>query len=314
MNKEKATTPLEYGFIITKPLQLMVVMAIIEQLPAEIGKELIIVDAFFGAKKIAEKLITSNPKWQSAVFCQNPSSAFKYCRKRQYDSVFLDSDVGFSKNIDLFRLKLSNFKTNIVVYEEGLGSYRTNLYYGPKKLIFSLLGIGVRFGGNWLTSKIYLFQPSEYTNKFRVKVENVIQIKTNISQIIQKYNCEFDKLFELTELKSNLSGKFFDCNCGIYLTSWNLNSDAMSWLRNGKFCRVIKIHPHIKKLDAYVAEQFDAFVSPTIPAEVLITIASDLFERVRVLHHGSSVVRYINIKNVQFEMLDNTKTAIVQES
>lgn len=45
-------------------------------------------------------------KWKSAVFFQDKISAFRYCRGRKYNSVFLDSDVGFRNNIDLIALKL----------------------------------------------------------------------------------------------------------------------------------------------------------------------------------------------------------------
>ena len=306
-SKKKIILSPVYGFIITKPLQLMVVMAIIEQLPDEISKELIVIDAFFGAKKIAEKLTTSNPKWQRTVFFENPSAAFRHCRERRYDSVFLDSDVGFRKNIDLMRLKLSTPKTRIAVYEEGLGSYRQDIYHGAKRGIFALMGVGVYFGGNWLTKEIYLFRPNEYINNFLEKTADVIHIKTFISQLIIKYKTEFDELFELAELKSDLARASSNNVCDIYLTSWSWDGETMKRLMQCDSCRVVKFHPHMKGILVSSEHQFDVSVSPEIPAEILITIASKIFKNVRVLHHGSSVVRYLNLINVNFELMKSNE-------
>ena len=307
MNKQRAIVPPVYGFIITKPLQLMVVMTIIEQLPDEIIKELIVIDAFFGAKKIVEELTISNPKWQRTVFFENSSAAFRHCIKLRYDSLFLDSDVGFRKNIDLIRLKLSTPKTRIAVYEEGLGSYRNDIYYGARKRILSLIGVGVHFGGNWLTKEIYLFQPSDYINNCLEKTVDVILIKMVISQLILKYEIEFDELFKLAELKSYLTDASSNNVCDIYLTSWSWSSEAIKRLKQSDSCRIVKFHPHIKEVILSSEFQFDVSVPPEIPAEILITIASKIFKNVRVLHHGSSVVRYLNLKNVNFELMKSNE-------
>lgn len=307
-NTPKMIDPQSYGFIITKPLQLLVVLSIIEQLPDEVNKELIILDSFSAAKQIADRLTTSNTKWRRAVFFKEFSAGYRYCATQQYDKVFLDTDVGFRQNITLIGMRLKSPRVRIAVFEEGIGSYRSNLYQGIKKTILSLLGVGVNFGGNWLTKEIYLFCPDEYKKKFPTTKVDLIRINTSISALLEKYESIFDDLFNLTELKTKLQDAYSKEVCDIYLTSWHWDQAAINRLKHYSSYKIVKFHPHIKHPTKSVMDNFDLSTSPSVPAEILITIASRLFVKVRVLHHGSSVVRYLARNNVEFILIDSNRT------
>jgi hypothetical protein len=300
MNEKRSSKREICGFVITKPLQLLVVLAIIDQLPGDTISDLIVVDAFFGAKDTSERLADSNPKWRRASFFKNHDAAYKHCKSQKYDRVFIDSDVGLSKNIDLIRIKLSHLKTRICVYEEGLGSYRSDLYYGFKRKLLDFVGAGTRFGGNWLTKEIYLYRPAEYISRFPDSRVEVVQIGTSIADLIHRYEREFRKLFDLVTLQSNL--KNFGSNevCDIYLTSWRWDEDVMRRLQQCESCRIIKFHPHLKENYSLIANSFDVLAQSNIPAEILIASVAAIFKKVRVMHHGSSATRYLNINNVEF--------------
>lgn len=292
-----------YGFIISKPLQLMVCLAIIEQLPNEIPKELIIIDTFFGADKLASKLIKFNEKWQTTIFLKDHAQAFEYCRNRRYKKLFIDSDVGFQKNIDLIKLKIFSINTKISVYEEGMGSYRNEMYHGIKKKILPMLGCSIYFGNNWLTKEIYLFKPDFYYQivpHTRVKAQKII---INIPQLLQKYAHKFDILFDVIELRSKLLKAHSKKSCTIYLSSWSWDTEKMKRAVNCDDYRIVKFHPHVKSPPSTVDEDFDLTVSPGIPAEILLLIASQIFDFIHIFHHGSSVDRYIDIKNVDFNKI-----------
>lgn len=306
MKEQDNSAAQAYGFIITKPLQLLVALAIIDQLSDVTTSDLLLVDAFLGAKDITKKLTDSHQKWRRASFFKNHEAAYKHCRRKKYDRVFVDSDVGLRKNIDLIRLKLPTLKTRICVYEEGVGSYRSDLYYGLKKKLLTFVGAGTCFGGNWLTKDIYLYCPSEYTSKFPYGRVSVVQIKISITNLIHKYDHEFDSLFDLGMLRTKLTHFASKEVCDIYLTSWSWDDGAMKRLAASDSCRIVKFHPHIKTIPPLLANGFDVSVPSSIPAELLIAAAAAMFKRVRVMHHGSSVTRYLDIRNVEFIVISLT--------
>lgn len=302
-DKKLAKTDGAYGFIISKPLPLMVSLAIIDQLPTEVVKELIIIDTFFGAEKLASKLIEASTIWRHAIFLKNHVEAFKYCRKRRYEKLFIDSDVGFQKNIDLIKLKICSRNTKVSVYEEGLGSYRNEIYHGIRKKILPMLGCSIYFGNNWLTKEIYLFEPDYYHKNVPHTKVKAQEIKTKLSQFLKNYEREFDNLFDIKELRSNLLIAQSKRSCTIYLSAWYWDAEKMKRPDECNNYRIVKFHPHVKNPPATVDVDFDLTVSPGIPAEILLLIASKIFDRVHVLHHGSSVERYINFKNIEFEKI-----------
>lgn len=295
-----------FAFIVTKPLQLMVVMALNAQLP--LGKKtLLLVDNFFDAEHAFEKLKKTNRAWSSILFFQNVSAAFEYCRKAKHDQLFIDSDVGFRKYLLLFKIKAASWRTVFSVYEEGLGSYRADLYSGVRRLALKISGGAFYFGGCWLTKKIYLYRPDEYKNSIRSNRGKEEKILITIPELLAASARELVFIFGGTEIQDRLRlSENREC-CVIYLSAWTADLEIIAKEHlSGSCFNVLKLHPHFRSDFQHGADNFDLCVVPSMPAEILIAMAANLFDRVEVLHHGSSVERYLTAGNVQYKNITQT--------
>lgn len=292
----------DFGFIVSKPLPLMVCLAIIQQLPKKFAKDLIITNTFYGAEKMADRLSeVAKGRW-SVVFLENHSFAYDYCIKRRYSKVFLDSDVGFQIGLKLLKIKILSRGVDFFVYEEGLGAYRSDMYYGLKKIILQMMGFAVYFGDNRLTKKIFVFNPGEYIKSVPNKGVQVIEIVAKIPDILTQFIDDFNYIFEIDQLLPKLAiGSKSEC-CEIYLTSWVLDDELVNRPPEKDVFRIIKAHPHIRSYVNF--ENFDMSVEPGLPAELLLLNAIKFFKKVIVIHHGSSVERYIKDNNLSYKNLN----------
>lgn len=294
-----------YAFVVTKPLQLMVVMAILEQLPVDIIKDLILVDGFIGAEEVSERIAATSSKWDGVIFLSKVDDVIGYIKLQRYDWIFIDSDVGIRKYLQLLGIKLIRPQTKISVYEEGLGSYRTDIYAGVKKVLLKYTGVGVYFGGCWLTENIYLYVPDEYIKKTAAKKNKTIKILKTIPDLFGEHNKWFASVFGLLEIELALLASPRKNNCIIYLTSWSWDYKTASDLCRLDAYKILKFHPHIREQTKEIIDFFDFSASATVPAEFLVIMASTVFEKVTVYHHGTSVERYLKLKNVQFTKITN---------
>lgn len=292
-----------YGFLITKPLQLMIVLAIIEQLPKLVKKELLIVDYFVGAKEVSQRLATVEILNSSVIFLENDAEAFHLACKKRYAKLFIDSDVGFKRNLTLLNLAIHSKKTILVVYEEGLGTYRNDLYKGIKKKILLLLGCGVNFGGNWFTKELYIYDPKIYlTNIRKIKIE---KIRKSISQLLADKKQLLANIFAADYFFNHLKD-VKKTNCVIYLSGWSVDNACLDMLKNSTKMVYVKLHPHIKN---HTFNEFDYFLVDTyIPAEIVINELSMVYLNVIVVHHGSSVSRYVENENIIYMLVDEFKS------
>lgn len=286
------------GFIITKPLQLLVIFSLFDQLPKQIRKEILIIDLFADARGVCQRLSAIMPEDCTAFFLENEKSAFAQAAQKRYVKIFMDSDVGFVRNLSLMILKLQSPKTILAVYEEGLGTYRNDLYQGLKKSVLSLLGCGVYFGGNWLVRELYLYRPEECANLMH---SEKIKIHKKIQTLLQEDWNKFEFIFDTAGFFDQIERQVNDqSNCTIYISNWHLDRTIVSILRSTVGLVIVKPHPHIKNLEEIKFYESLILAKATVPAEMLIIWASSHFESVSVVHHGSSVVRYIDFDNVVF--------------
>lgn len=301
MNKSIPNPSESCAFIVTKPLQFMVAMSVVENIPKKIEKILIVIDSFFGAQDVAERINNSELGWKNVLFFSKAEEGIRYCTNKGFDSVFLHADLGVKKYFQLLLLKVVKRGVRIAVYEEGLGSYRTDLYSGLKKAVLKFFGIGVFFGDCFLTDDVYLYSPVEYLEKIKPKKNKTIKIKKSISNLILDHQKNFSYIFQISELNS-----LFECVadrsfCVIYLTGWIWEAKILEYFNIDGAYKVLKFHPHIKNLDKEMVEKFDVSVSPSVPAEILITLIANIFQKVDVIHHGSSIERYLSLGNVEFK-------------
>lgn len=290
---------LKYGFVVTKPLQLMVVLTLIQQLEANCRQDILIVHDFAGAKSVHERMKSLCGE-NCRVFCfSNEQLAYKFATAAGYAKLFIDSDVGFQKNLTILKMFFAAPSTRIAVYEEGLGSYRSDLYAGFKKTFLRAMGCGVFFGGNWRTDEIYLYQPEQCRTEISAEK---IKIRTSISALLATEWDFLAAIFGASDYIQDISRHASASKeCVIYLTSWTIDLDKVAMMVAPGRRVLVKPHPHIKEIVTKDwPSQFD--VAPgTIPAEMIISSAARIFEHVSVLHHGSSVDRYLQLKNVDFQ-------------
>jgi hypothetical protein len=280
-----------YGYIITKPLQLMVVLSIIEQEAVKNKKELLIIDYFSDAEQVSMRLSKVISKDCSVLFFKNEKQAFSLAASKKYKKLFVDSDVGFFKNLTLLNLKIKSSKTVLAVYEEGLGTYRVDLYKGIKKIILPFLGCAIYFGGNWLVKELYVFKPGHIKAPINAKI---LEINKEISTLISEDFNKFKYIFDATDFLLKLDAMSACARrCIIYLSNWELNESVMMDLKKNSDFVIVKPHPHINELNISTHFPDLMFAKSAIPAEILILWAIERFASVRVLHHGSSAERYI---------------------
>jgi hypothetical protein len=294
------------AFVITKPLQLLVSLAIIETFSKELTTDLIITNDFCDAESISKRINTHLKKAMKqingVIFFENQTTAYKHLMKSAYDSIYIDSDVGFKRYIEILWIKAKKYKSKISVYEEGLGTYRNDIFKNDgaydfiKKKIFHILGIGYGFGGNFLVNEIYLFNPIEYNSPQNKKII-INKIYYDIPYILNKYTILLAEIFLVASHFTKALNKNINL-CTIYLSNWTMDEAAISKISKISDLLLVKPHPHIKtKLD-HVPKTI--FIDQSIPAEILIDVACDFYEKVIVYHHGSSVPRYANYENIEY--------------
>lgn len=290
----------QYGFIVTKPLQLMVVMAIFEQLDDGVVKHILLVDNFAGAHEVYLRLRESQrPHWVIHYFPKE-KEAYAFSNSLRFDKLFIDSDVGFRQHLTLAKMALWCPNTVLAVYEEGLGSYRSDLYTGARAAILRSMGCGIFFGGNRQTKEFYLFEPEQCTNPVPSKK---IKIVCSIARLISKNRAFLETAFgSFDTLPALLQAKKSN-ECLIYLSSWTIDTDRIEQLCHGDRTVIIKPHPHIKVMDL-ANWSARCYIAPAgLPAEIVIETVAAKFDKVIVLHHGSSVDRYLKLSNVRFELV-----------
>lgn len=282
------------AFIVTKPLQLLVALAIIKQLNVQEKTYLIIVDSFYNAKLVYERIRSADWEFSetSVEFFQSLDGAYHFAGECGAKSLFIDADVGVRKYFTLLRLKLKRRIQNINVYEEGLGTYRIDLYAGTKKTLLDLVGIGTRFGGCSLTNCIHLYEPETYRKNFPKHKASIKKIKYRPKDIIQLYFPHLNYIFDGDNITNNSSE-----SCHVYLSSWHVDYNFMKIFSSLPGDKYLKLHPHIKTIEKI---NCGTLASRTAPAEMILMSLKEKYRFVNVFHHGSSVERYISAKNINF--------------
>lgn len=284
------------AFLVTKPLQLMVAETIAEQYNSY-ETILLLVNHFSDFDAVYSN-VKSYGRWGKVIRLESRSAALSYVLKnKSVNELYLDSDVGFRIGFDLYKLHLLSFgRVSQFVYEEGIGTYRKDLYQdGFVKNGLRMLGMGSFFGGHYLSKKIYVYKPNNYSfdsslRPISNKIEPALQLFIQESEVRYKY------YFGLSEKLVEIKGE----KLIIYLTShyidWKFVNGKLNVL-NSDF-KVIKPHPHIK--ECISSDSFDFVIPNKIPIELFICMINGRFDDVVVYHHGSSVENYIDAINLTY--------------
>lgn len=287
-------------FICTKPLQIMTCMIIASNTKKH---TLIIVDLFKDAKTVSlsEKL---NKYFSNIVLVKSRNEALKLCEKLKPTTLFIDSDIGLIPLIRFYRLKLFSRNTSISVYEEGIGTYRQNLFKNPiKKLLYNSIGAATYFGGCALTTNIHVYDLDHYKKKFPSSGKKPLRIRQDLTKWIGENELELTDIFS-PNFKIPTSPK--NTETSVYLSSWDLDRELINKLSKNKKL-YIKPHPHIKE---EVKKTFSNnpnihFFPAQIPAELIIMKLSAAFDKITIYHHNSSALHYLTPTNVTSMDIDS---------
>lgn len=284
------------AFLISKPLQLMIALCIVQQGQWDTKPVFVILDAFNGAREVAERLLNEFDRFQLPVFFTSRQAALTFLKKEKFDHLFIDSDVGLKNFLMLASQKLANHGILIHVYEEGLGTYRNNLYVGIKKKIFNLTGVGASFGGCRFVSSVYVFNTQEYIDNIPENSVKVNEIQGNLSKFIATNRDALKRLFEFSGVNS---GSKSNSHCAVYLSNWRVDKEFISYFKLLQGDVFIKPHPHLRN-----CSEFDGVrsIGANVPAELVIGDLMEVYEFVRVFDNHSSVRRYVSGHNLTFEL------------
>lgn len=278
----------DYAFIVTKPLQLMFATSIIRQLEIAERSVLIITDDFKDAIGVYERLrlLESDLSLVDIRFCSDRNKAEMFATELDIETLFVDSDVGFKRFLILLKTQIRKRRLKIWVYEEGHGTYRSDMYQNhAKRRFFEFLGIGTHFGGSRFTRGIYLRDPELFIERFHFSAIDIRRIEHTPSEIL-RHNLEtWVRIFDYSPVKPGQAD-----DCAIYLTDWRVREEGLAQLHNFRGRRFVKPHPHIKTPPHVHGTEN---ISATAPAELVLIDLLEKHSRTTVFHHGSSCERYV---------------------
>jgi hypothetical protein len=285
------------AFVVTTPLQLIVAMTLREQVGGYGRAHLYAVNGFFDSETIFSRVLEYDPGWASISLFGDRMAAIRACAHRKHEQVFVDSDVGVRIYLSLLALKLRRPATRVAVYEEGIGTYRTDLYPSAKAALLSLAGVGTRFGGSNLTSSTWVYHVDEFER--RLGDSRAIRIEPPLLDFIASKASLLESLFASRSLEDAIplaSGE----SCSLYLSNWRVDPTILPMLKARGGPRFLKLHPHAQNPGQEFTEAFDHSFPASLPAELLIAKLATRFSHVAVFHHGSSASTYVSQANVEF--------------
>lgn len=250
-------------FIVTKPLQIMIAMSIRDILSMYINPHLFLINQFINSYETYAKLIVTDRRWSSFTMHSNRAAAFASCAKMRPDILFIDSDISGRTFLKMLLVKLLNPHIKISVYEEGIGTYRTNLYPSSLRSYFArIIGIGTFFGGCIFTNDIWVYNPIEYSKTFpharcsiHIIKPSLIDFITNNFKFLESIFCS-QEIEELIPIHSPYD------NCLVYMSDWIIDYSIIERLRAFNGLKILKPHPHIEIDDHNFINNFDVAVPP----------------------------------------------------
>lgn len=257
---------------------------------------LIIVDLFKDSNAVAlvPKL---KERFKDVKHVPTRKQALALCKQLKPSIVFIDSDIGLVPLLRFLRLKFFSNSTDIAVYEEGVGTYRKDLFKNPtKKILYKIIGAATHFGECIFTNHIYVYDLKKYMEAFPNNKEKALPIEKNLVEWIRENESDLIEIFS-PEFTIDPTDQSSEIN--IYLSNWLINENIIARLsKNNRI--YIKLHPHIKTSikETLNSNQNIHFLPAQLPAELIIIKASSHFKAVNIYHHNSSALLYTHLKNV----------------
>lgn len=280
-----------YVIVVTTPLQILFAFSLLRRIPGDAETYCVVIGGFSGAESVAQKLAVSFQEEMNIEYFRNFRSAMPFISSLHAKSIFVDTDVGTRKFLELLRFKVKQPSLAIAVYEEGLGTYRSDLYSGKKKRLLNLFGIGTHFGGCILTSEIHVLLPRLYEATFPNTKTKIVQIQDAPMDIVRLRLRDISWAFSYEPVPT--SGE----ECSVYLSSWGIDGRFIE--RLAEHSEEIFFKPHPKFKGEFCHDRIKVLPS-NAPAELVITDLASKYQRVKIYHHGSSAAWYCDAEGVEF--------------
>jgi hypothetical protein len=287
------------AYIVTKPLQILIAKAIKDQLNPEYHSYLIVIDYFNNSKSVYENLKNEDWGYAGIYWASDKNNAIEYIRKIKAHSVFVDSDIGVRNLFFLTRVKLVSVFPNIYVYEEGMGTYRTDLYSKNKSFFLRLFGVATYFGASILTAGIFVYEPGRYLSLFPAYNKICNKIEKNLAFLIEDRKLNLQSIFDDSGAAIKIERKSKECS--VYLSSWSVDKTFLDKFQNKIGDKYVKLHPHIKKYSELGLKKGIQQLPSALPAEIVLLNLSKVYDRVVVYHHGSGVSLYLSSNVFDFK-------------
>lgn len=283
-----------HTFVAGTPLHVMISLSLINQLNIRDSSCLKIIDYFSGAQRVFERL--SAIDW---YYSNLEVSFFKSHRRAYLDSIkdetshlYIDSDASFQRHLDLISIKLLRPTMTVNVFEDGVGSYRTDLYSGLKKKVFDLFGVPTFLGGSIFTKKIFVYDQERYRNTFPDAKCDVVKIAEPLLATIARLENGLHQAFSYEPDIRPKSRK-----CIVYLSNHNIDLAFIEGLRSPDRDVFVKLHPRIKNFSNVRGVRY---LENHVPAEIILRCLTTKYDEIEIQHHGSSVEQYLKSDNVRF--------------
>ncbi|MFL2794275.1 MAG: hypothetical protein ACJZ82_01695 [Paracoccaceae bacterium] len=294
---------MRHAVIISKPHHVIHALNLIKQRNLKDGIIFIITNSFYGAKDLFLKMAKLNDFGLKSVllFEENRLKIYDIILQFELTDLITDSDVGFKHFFYLLKLRFRQPKVKIILFEEGWGPYYLKVEPKIKNILFNLFGIGANFGGCCFTNEIYLYDVDEYIKNFPKCSHKAVQYKLPMKEFMFKNLELINFLFPLNSEKF-LSSPRKD-HCKLYLTDKVVWASGLKDFHSQNVDLYIKYHPGFNgQIKSSEWKEFNR----ALPTEVILIKMLDLYKNIEVIHHFSSVKRYVQDKRIKY--LDLGKT------
>jgi len=272
--------------IFTKPLQFFNAFNIPE---VDENSIFLMTNSFFQADLFFQKIL--NQTSIKCFFFEEARDPYLWLEKNALDGDFLyiNTDYGVKPMLWMWNLR----SLNIFVYEEGIGTYRTDLISRSflVKMCLKILGFKSYFGGGRFTKGIFVYDIDKYlSTKDNLKIE-VRNFEMNFFDHLK--NFKFRNL--LFDVKINFINDINNKDVLLYISSWSLypNLDVvLSEYVN--YITVFKPHPHIVNSLDNLFDLFQYQIDGNIMVEYLILNILENAKSLVVLHENSSSMLYFS--------------------
>jgi hypothetical protein len=270
--------------VFSKPLQFFNLLNIAEVDDSTI---LLMTNTFSGAKEFYNRL-NKFSNFQT-LFFESSKELYLWLKNhaKKGDKLFINTDYGLIQTLWLYPLR----NLDIYVYEEGNGTYRTDLNQRifPIRILLSMFDFKPYFGGGRFTKGIYVYDKSKYLSSKKNFKKEVLPFDKSFLSHLNNFPYKGLLYNDAFDLKS-VQGR----EVVIYLSSWVPEPRIELYLSQySSSIKLLKLHPHISTDNEEISKLFDVTIPAGVMVEFLLADLLMIAAKLIVIHHMSSSVEYL---------------------